>query len=143
MAENLRCVPQGAAVGSGIWYPKEGADAVRAKGLLYDRAAALGSANAGSAPVRGICPAGWHIPDREELLSLADADCEAGFFVDSGCWIVMGSNDRYGSYSYLMSSALSAADGQMECLRVSAASGAGSLVSVAAAYGVSVRCVKD
>ena len=143
MAENLRCVPQGAAVGSGIWYPKEGADAVTAKGLLYDRAAALGSANAGSAPVRGICPAGWHIPDREELLSLADADCEAGFFVDSGCWIVMGSNDRYGSYSYLMSPALSAADGQMECLRVSAASGAGSLVSVAAAYGVSVRCVKD
>ena len=31
-----------------------------------------------------------------------------------------------------MSSALSAADGQMECLRVSAASGAGPLVSVAA-----------
>lgn len=144
MAENLRYVPAGAAVGTGIWYPKEGAAAVAAKGLLYDRATAVGTDNADSSPLRGICPAGWHIPDGEELLTLADADCGADFFADSGCWMVSTvPGDRYGSNSYLMSCELSASAGQMECLRVAAASGAGLLFSVPAEYGVSVRCVKD
>lgn len=144
MAENLRYMPQDATIGDGIWYPKEGAAAVSAKGLLYDRDTAIGTGDAGTSPVRGICPAGWHVPDREELLTLADAGCGADFFADSGCWMAgVLPNDRYGTNSYLMSSTLSAADGQMECLRVSAASGTGTMFSVAAAYGVSVRCVKD
>ena len=145
MAENLRCMPPQAALGSGVWHPKEGAAAVAGKGLLYDRAAALGSdMYAAASRVRGICPAGWHIPDKEELQTLVGADCGAGFFVDSGCWIVVAATEpKYGTYSYLMSAALSDADGQMECLRVGSASGAGSMFPLPVAYGVSVRCVKD
>ena len=144
MAENLRCMPSQAALGSGVWHPKEGAAAVAEKGLLYDRATALGSdMYAVASRTQGICPAGWHIPDKEELQALASADCGAGFFADSGCWIVAATAEpKYGTYSYLMSAALSDADGQMECLRV-AASGAGSMFPLPVAYGVSVRCVKD
>lgn len=145
MAENLRCIPQQAALGSGVWHPKEGAAAAAEKGLLYDRATALGGdMYAVASRVQGICPAGWHIPDREELQSLVGADCGTGFFVDSGCWIVVATTaPKYGSYSYLMSATLSEADGQMECLRVGSASGAGSMFPLPVAYGVSVRCVKD
>lgn len=140
MAENLRYMPQHAVLGSGVWYPKEGAAAVAEKGLLYDRATALGSdAYAAGASVQGICPQGWHLPDREELEALAGTDCGADFFVDSGCWIVGATAaPKYGSYSYLMSTTLS--DGSMmECLKT----GGSSILSMPVAYGVSVRCVKD
>lgn len=142
MAENLRYMPQDAVPGSGVWYPKAGASAVAGRGLLYDRATALGSDEDGGLPVRGLCPAGWHLPSRAELESLAGADCGADFFADAGCWICSDLQKKYGSRSYLMSTTLSA-DGDMECLQVDAASGAGAIFPLPVEYGVSVRCVED
>ena len=57
-------------------------------GRLYDRAAAMNSAscdsaqscNLGTTVVRGLCPAGWHIPTKgeaEDLLSFANDDFSA------------------------------------------------------------------
>lgn len=74
MAENLRYVPDEALLTKGIWYPdgNEDAEYVREHGMLYSFTAALGGAQAVSgAPVRGICPAGWHVPYIDELQTLA------------------------------------------------------------------------
>ena len=77
MAENLRYVPDEALLTKGIWYPdgNEDAEYVREHGMLYSFTAALGGAQAVSgAPVRGICPAGWHVPYIDELQTLAAAN---------------------------------------------------------------------
>lgn len=143
MAENLRYVPSGATPGSGVRYPAEGAAGVAAKGLLYDRATALGSGTADSeGRLRGICPPGWHIPDGTELESLLTADCGAGFFTPAGCWIASVPDGKYGANSYLMSATLSAGAGRMECLLLSG-SAASAVVDVPVGYGVSLRCVAD
>lgn len=142
MAENLRYKPASAAWKAGIWYPKEGASGVAAKGLLYDWTTAFGGEtfDGQAASVQGVCPSGWHIPVREELEALVDSGCDPGFFVLSGCWI--HTTSKYGSASYLMSASLSAQNTKMACLKISA-EGAHSFVSVPVQYGVSLRCVKD
>lgn len=140
MAENLRFRPETAEIGAGVRYPEEGASGVAAKGLLYDLPTALGADALGSERVRGICPPGWHIPDRAELEALAAGECEEGFFCFPGCWIATTS--KYGTASYLMSTALSAQNTKMTCLKLSP-DGAHSFVSVPVQYGVSLRCVKD
>ncbi len=95
MAENLRYVPEGAKVsdgteeGSGIWYPysTDGKTATALKdeasvkklGLLYTAATALGVEAIDEnnynklEGVQGICPKGWHIPTRAELVGLCAA----------------------------------------------------------------------
>ncbi|MDE6711910.1 MAG: hypothetical protein K2J53_05880, partial [Alistipes sp.] len=120
--------------------PEEGASGVAEKGLLYDLPTALGADALGSERVRGICPPGWHIPDRAELEALAAGECEEGFFCFPGCWIATTS--KYGTASYLMSTTLSAQNTKMTCLRLSP-DGAHSFVPVPVQYGVSLRCVKD
>lgn len=74
MAENLRYVPDEALLTKGIWYPdgNEDAEYVREHGMLYSFTVALGGAQVVSgAPVRGICPEGWHVPYIDELQTLA------------------------------------------------------------------------
>lgn len=64
MAENLRCMPEGAALGSGVWNPAGGASAVSTQGMLYDYATATaGESWSEGVQVQGICPPGWHLPD--------------------------------------------------------------------------------
>ncbi len=143
LAENLRFMPSGATVGSGVRYPAEGASGVAAKGLLYDRETALGVASADAeSRVQGICPSGWHIPDRAELESLLTAGCGDDFFIPAGCWIQSIPNGKYGTNTYLMSATLSAAEGRMVCLLLSGSAASG-LVDVPVNYGVSLRCVKN
>ena len=100
MAENLRYVPAGKkpsdnleAVTNGIWYPlvidvltadaaslkfsKEYAD-IKTNGYLYNTETALGlktgDLNADNCTkyegVQGICPKGWHIPTKADILGL-------------------------------------------------------------------------
>ncbi len=95
MAENLRYVPEGAKIsdgtvdGSGIWYPysTDGTTAtpltdeasVKKLGLLYTPATAFGVDEINESnynkleAVQGICPEGWHIPTRSELVGLCAA----------------------------------------------------------------------
>ena len=117
MSENLRYVPAGMTVSddasnvdSGIWYPlvidvltpdeasvkfsKEDSD-IMSNGFLYSTEVALGLApggitvdNAGSFEgVQGICPEGWHIPTRADIIALVgktadknDTNPEAPYF---------------------------------------------------------------
>ncbi len=95
MAENLRYVPEGEKIsdgtveGSGIWYPysTDGTTAtpltdeasVKKLGLLYTPATAFGVDEINESnynkleAVQGICPEGWHIPTRGELVGLCAA----------------------------------------------------------------------
>lgn len=95
MAENLRYVPDGATVSDGtekggsIWYPystdgkattalKDEAS-IKKLGLLYTAAFALGVSEINESnyntleKAQGICPEGWHIPSRAELVGLCAA----------------------------------------------------------------------
>ena len=100
MADNLRYKPSGAQIGSGLWYPYEDdAAAVATKGYLYDYKVASGGSMFANPPVRGICPEGWHIPDRSELQALAESPnrpddffCIAGF-----CTVSEFGESRYGA----------------------------------------------
>ena len=100
MTENLRYIPAGAtpsddlnAVTNGIWYPlvineltpdvasvkfsKDAAD-IRANGYLYNMETALGLKTGDLTVdncknyegVQGICPAGWHIPTKADIVGL-------------------------------------------------------------------------
>ncbi len=100
MKENLRYIPSGmtpsddaSSVNSGIWYPlvideltpdkatvkfsKDAAD-IKANGYLYSSEVAFGVKpgditvdNAGSFEgTQGICPAGWHIPTKADIVGL-------------------------------------------------------------------------
>lgn len=100
MTENLRYVPAGmtpsddmGAVTNGIWYPlvineltpdvasvkfsKDAAD-IRANGYLYNMETALGLKTGDLTVdncknyegVQGICPAGWHIPTKADIVGL-------------------------------------------------------------------------
>lgn len=88
MAENLRYVPEGKtpssdpADGNGIWNPvgddgkpTTDAAAVAEKGYLYDYSTVLKTEVTKDnfktfEGAQGICPDGWHIPTREELVAL-------------------------------------------------------------------------
>ncbi|MBQ9410363.1 MAG: fimbrillin family protein [Bacteroidales bacterium] len=99
MAQNLAYVPEGytpasalTSVTAGVFYPlkvNEGhtaaefdtsADAVAAKGYLYQAECALGLASVGTLTsveaaqalegAQGICPAGWHVPTGEDIINL-------------------------------------------------------------------------
>ncbi|MCM1150428.1 MAG: fimbrillin family protein [Alistipes sp.] len=137
MAENLRYIPGNATLGDGVRYPEAGESAVAEKGLLYDLETALaGSAADAGTPVRGICPAGWHLPSWTELETLIG--CEAAFFCDAGCWIWSARECKYGANSYLMSSTLSDQSTKMVCLCNST-----NYTRLESRCCVSVRCVKD
>ena len=132
MAENLRYVPDEALLTKGIWYPdgNEDAEYVREHGMLYSFTVALGGAQVVSgAPVRGICPEGWHVPYIDELQTLA-AGPDCGFTL-AGMWNSVSKNY------------VSSAKSGYSALLFYASGGNPSPSSLPAGNGVSLRCVKD
>ena len=145
MAENLRYVPDEALLTKGIWYPdgNEDAEYVREHGMLYSFTVALGGAQVVSgAPVRGICPEGWHVPYIDELQTLAvGPDC--GFTL-AGMWNSVSKNYVSSAKSgYLMSAATDDGGSSYSALLFYASGGNPSPSSLPAGNGVSLRCVKD
>lgn len=145
MAENLRYVPDEALLTKGIWYPDGNVDAeyVREHGMLYSFTAALGGAQAASgAPVRGICPAGWHVPYIDELQTLA-AGSDFGFTL-AGMWNSVSNNYVSSAKSgYLMSATTDDGGSSYSVLLFYASGGNPAISPQTAANGVSLRCVKD
>ena len=145
MAENLRYVPDEALLTKGIWYPdgNEDAEYVREHGMLYSFTAALGGAQAVSgAPVRGICPAGWHVPYIDELQTLA-AGPDCGFTL-AGMWNSVSNNYVSSAKSgYLMSATTDDGGSSYSVLLFYASGGNPAISPQTAANGVSLRCVKD
>ena len=143
MADNLRYMPAGSQLGSGVWTPVAGQDAVAQQGLLYDRATALGGAGRAAAGdvVRGICPEGWHIPDDEELSQLVAASCGAEFFVCAGYWISSMGKYSTGTRGALLGTTL--AETESVCLSYESPACIPTLKSYPAEYGLSLRCIKD
>lgn len=142
MAENLRYIPAGGRIGTGVWYPAGGRDVVAELGLLYDHGFATGNAGTTSAPVQGICPPGWHIPDRDELAALVgDPGLADDFFCCAGIWFTKTGNYGSSSKGYLMGATVQGA--KFDC--VSYTSGGEPLVAALSngECGVSLRCVKD
>lgn len=146
MAENLRCMPEGAALGSGVWNPAGGASAVSTQGMLYDYATATaGESWSEGVQVQGICPPGWHLPDEAELTALAASAARPDdVFVCGGFWIYGIAGDRLGSTSkgYVMGSTLQ--DGKCSCLMfTSLDNDVPQVTSISAEFGLTVRCVQD
>lgn len=143
MAENLRYMPEGSALGSGVWNPSGGTDAVATQGLLYNYATAAGGGTTrADAPLRGICPAGWHLPDRDELAALAaSADRPADFFCCGGFWSLTGNRIGSKSKGYLMG-ATCPEQGKCDCLCFTS-DGALSAMPFSVDNGLTVRCVED
>lgn len=145
MAENLRIVPEGSTLESGVWYPAGGSGYASEQGLLYDYATATcGSVDSSGVRIRGLCPAGWHLPDESELSALATAlQSDDPFYVCGGFYIVSETvGNRYGSSDrgYILGTTQSG--GKCVCLSYTSA-GEVSMASVSTAYGLSVRCVRD
>lgn len=145
MAENLRYVPDEALLTKGIWYPdgNEDAEYVREHGMLYSFTVALGGAQVVSgAPVRGICPEGWHVPYIDELQTLA-AGPDCGFTL-AGMWNSVSNNYVSSAKSgYLMSATTDDGGSSYSALLFYASGGNPSPSSLPAGNGVSLRCVKD
>lgn len=145
MAENLRYVPDEALLTKGIWYPdgNEDAEYVREHGMLYSFTVALGGAQVVSgAPVRGICPEGWHLPYIDELQTLA-AGPDCGFTL-AGMWNSVSKNYVSSAKSgYLMSATTDDGGSSYSALLFYASGGNPSPSSLPAGNGVSLRCVKD
>ena len=145
MAENLRYVPDEALLTKGIWYPdgNEDAEYVREHGMLYSFTVALGGAQVVSgAPVRGICPEGWHVPYIDELQTLA-AGPDCGFTL-AGMWNSVSKNYVSSAKSgYLMSATTDDGGSSYSALLLYASGGNPSPSSLPAGNGVSLRCVKD
>lgn len=145
MAENLRYVPDKALLTKGIWYPdgNEDAEYVREHGMLYSFTVALGGAQVVSgAPVRGICPEGWHVPYIDELQTLA-AGPDFGFTL-AGMWNSVSNNYVSSAKSgYLMSATTDDGGSSYSVLLFYASGGNPAISPQTAANGVSLRCVKD
>lgn len=144
MAENMRHIPAGSALGEGVWLPRGGEAEVAEAGLLYDFAtAAAGETPAAGTPLRGICPEGWHLPDAEELTALK-SEAPASFYSTAGYWVVNGVSDKYSTQPqcYLLGTDSGDAEGQRRYLQFTE-SGAAQLASIPGRNGVSLRCVKD
>ena len=144
MADNLRYKPADAQIGSGLWYPyNEDAAAVATKGYLYDYKVASGGSMSTNPPVRGICPEGWHIPDRSELQALAESPNRPDdFFCIAGFYMYSDTQDRYGSETKSMLMGVASSSTHCDVLSFTTTTGP-VLGSYLSTYGMSLRCVKD
>ena len=144
MADNLRYKPSGAQIGSGLWYPYEDdAAAVATKGYLYDYKVASGGSMSANPPVRGICPEGWHIPDRSELQALAESPNRPDdFFCIAGFYMYSDTQDRYGSETKSMLMGVASSSTHCDVLSFTTTTGP-VLGPYLSTYGMSLRCVKD
>lgn len=151
MAENLRYVPDNGLLRKGIWYPARGtaestdAQYVAERGMLYSFTTALGGAAAASdAPVRGICPPGWHIPSIGELEAMAASpEYSAELLHCAGMW-----NSATGRYvaetkGYLMSCTTNNGGTEYQALLFTEGGIVAGPEYYPAGNGVSLRCVKD
>ena len=151
MTRNLRYLPDGAQIGTGIWYPCRGsegsndAEYVAERGLLYSFTTALGSTAAASGtPVRGICPPGWHVPTGAEIEQMiASPEYDATLLRSAGMW-----NSETGRYltetkGYLMSCTPQDGGSGYQALSYSSGGIVAGLAPFPAGNGVSLRCVKD
>ena len=151
MTRNLRYLPDGAQIGTGIWYPCRGsegsndAEYVAERGLLYSFTTALGSTAAASGtPVRGICPPGWHVPTGAEIEQMiASPEYDASLLRSAGMW-----NSETGRYlpetkGYLMSCTPQDGGSGYQALSYSSGGIVAGLAPFPAGNGVSLRCVKD
>nr|WP_278720856.1 fimbrillin family protein [Alistipes onderdonkii] len=151
MTRNLRYLPDGAQVGTGIWYPCRGsegsndAEYVAERGLLYSFTTALGGTTAASGtPVRGICPPGWHVPTGAEIEQMiASPEYDASLLRSAGMW-----NSDAGLYvaekkGYLMSCTSEDNGAMYKALLYSSDGIVAGLAPFPAGNGVSLRCVKD
>ena len=151
MTRNLRYLPDGAQIGTGIWYPCRGtagsndAEYVAERGLLYSFTTALGGATAASGtPVQGICPPGWHVPtgaEIEQMIASPEYDASllrsAGMLVsDTGLYIT----EKKG---YLMSCTSEDNGANYQAMPYSSGGIVAGLAPFPAGNGVSLRCVKD
>lgn len=140
MAENLRYLPEGAALGENVWEPGTGTTQSGNLGLLYTYATAMnGTTSTDGGRVQGICPSGWHIPSRAELETLMssvtpDFVSDAGYCGETGYWLE--------TTSMLMSSELDATSSDT-CYVLKKKDGKLSISSVWVGCGFSLRCVKD
>lgn len=145
MVDNLRYVPEEAVMESGLWYPLGGVSAVATQGMLYNYDTATQNAVSRSGYVQGICPEGWHLPDKAEFASLIESEERAvDFFCIGGYRIVNGSEDKYGfpNRGYLLGAELT--EGKCDCvLYTSLTDGQPTVVDLSPEYGVTVRCVQD
>lgn len=145
MAENMRYMPADAVLGTGVWNPSGGAEAVPTQGLLYDYAtASAGTVVASTGTVRGICPEGWHIPDAAELASLAGADYGTDFLCCAGFMIVRtGTENKYETArGYLMGATLPV-ENKCNCLKFTTDGLDAQVSELSVDYGLTLRCVKD
>ena len=151
MTRNLRYLPDGAQIGTGIWYPCRGtagsndAEYVAERGLLYSFTTALGGATAASGtPVQGICPPGWHVPTGAEIEQMiASPEYDASLLRSAGMW-----NSDAGLYvaekkGYLMSCTSEDNGAMYKALLYSSDGIVAGLAPFPAGNGVSLRCVKD
>lgn len=144
MAQNLRFQPASLTIGTDCWYPQSDLGENPELGLLYSYEAAAGGGGADRGFVKGICPDGWHIPDRDELLAMAvDPELPDDFLKSAGFRIVTASSQRYGDADagYLMGCECSE-EGKCRCLYYRTGSEPIE-AEVSAEYGITVRCVKD
>lgn len=151
MAENLRYVPDNGLLRKGIWYPARGtaestdAQYVAERGMLYSFTTALGGAVAASdAPVRGICPPGWHIPSIGELEAMA-ASPEYGAELLRCAGMRILAEGRYiaETKGYLMSCTTEDGGTKYQALLYTEGGIVDGPVPFPAGNGVSLRCVKD
>ncbi|MBR5850659.1 MAG: fimbrillin family protein [Alistipes sp.] len=133
MAENLRYLPAGATIGTGVWYPSGQAEKSATLGLLYSYTTATS---------QQICPNGWHLPTKEELTLLIGIDGVTDLFTPAGiCKPKEGEEPSYPTTTNYLMSATSFDD--MKCYALKFSQTAEEITTVIKTNGYSVRCVKD
>lgn len=157
---------------TGVWYPCDASaipsreeSFVASQGLLYELETVLGVTPSAEEPnrtegVRGICPEGWHVPTISEFEALIAAYDTCGdelvdFVTMGGIRSVAGSSAKYsamaptGSFTKGYFSGSSASDGFVDgkylhlCCDNTSGTIQLSVVPLAVACGLPVRCVKD